>query len=99
MELLSAWVPDDETHARDYVWRGRRSVHVWRSRRLLVHPGRMVLQLIARAALMLLLAAAATDLAACGRAGSSAKVPKEAIEKAASTKIPDAGDAGDDSAE
>lgn len=59
----------------------------------------MVLQLTARRTRVLLIAGVITTLAACGRAGSSPKVPKEAIEKAASTKIPDAGDAGDDSAE
>jgi hypothetical protein len=53
----------------------------------------MVLQLKRRLALAL---AGTAVLAACSGAGSSPKVPKEAIEKAASTKIPDAADAGAD---
>ena len=51
----------------------------------------MVLQLSRRLGLCLALA-----LVACGGSGSSAKVPKEAIEKAASTKIADPVDAGAD---
>lgn len=51
----------------------------------------MVLQLSRRLALGLVVVA---TFAACGGAGSSSKVPKEAIEKAASTKI--AADAGAD---
>ena len=60
---------------------------------MLVRTRRMVLQLSRRLPLALAIAAA---LVACGGAGSSAKVPKEAIEKAASTKIAEPSDAGAD---
>ncbi len=58
---------------------------------MLVRARRMVLQLSRRLALVLVVVA---TFAACGGAGSSSKVPKEAIEKAASTKIAEPTDAG-----